>query len=298
MGVGHFVSPEGRTRFLAAYRSAMATLPEPVETHDIETEFGSVRAYRFSGKPGPNLVLLPGRNGTSAMFEPNVPALAERYCVYTIDPLGEPGMSVQTVRLRCARDQARWLGGVLAGMGLDRAHLVGVSFGGWLAINQVLHAPERVASVSMLDPANVLARFSSRMMVAALATAPMAPRAWRTRFLSWISGDAQVSADDPIAGVIQAGMNDYKLAIPAPSYPDDSALRSITVPVLAVIAGRSTLHDPRKALARARATLPDVRAELWQDASHAISGEYAESVNTRLSEFIDDVERHPKRPEN
>lgn len=290
MGVGHFTSPEGRARFVAAYQVAMRALPEPSGEHDIETGFGCARVYRFGRSPGTPVVLLPGRTGTTAMWAPNIAALAEHHAVYSVDLLGEPGRSVQTVPIRDGRDQARWLGAVLAGLDFEGVHLVGVSIGGWLAFNQALRSPERIVSVSLLDPANVLARFSLRMMLAAVAALPFAPQRAREHFLSWISGDTPVADDDPTARVIAAGMREYKLALPAPAYPSDNDLRSMTVPVLALIGGRSTVHDPWKAVHRARALLPDAEAELWPEASHAISGECAERVNARLRKFIEDIE--------
>lgn len=197
---------------------------------------------------------------------------------------------MQTVPIRDGRDQARWLGAVLAGLDFEGVHLVGVSIGGWLAFNQALRSPERIVSVSLLDPANVLARFSLRMMLAAVAALPFAPQRAREHFLSWISGGTPAADDDPTARVIAAGMREYKLALPGPAYPSDNDLRSMTVPVLALIGGRSAVHDPQKAVHRAKALLPDVEAELWPEASHAISGECAERVNTRLLKFIEDIE--------
>ena len=45
-----------------------------------------------------------------------------------------------------------------------------------------------------------------------------------------------------------------------PTYPADDQLRALHVPTPALIAGRSEIHDGRKAFERARSLLPDVRA--------------------------------------
>jgi hypothetical protein len=57
-----------------------------------------------------------------------------------------------------------------------------------------------------------------------------------------------------------------------------------------VIGGRSRTHRPRQAYDRARSLLPDVEAELWPEGSHALNGQCAEQLNTRVLEFITDVE--------
>jgi pimeloyl-ACP methyl ester carboxylesterase len=80
-----------------------------------------------------------------------------------------------------------------------------------------------------------------------------------------------------------------------PVYPGDDELRSIHVPTLALIAGRSEIHDPRKAFERARVRLPDVEPALWPEASHALTGEFADDVNARVLEFVRRVEA--RRPD-
>jgi hypothetical protein len=59
---------------------------------------------------------------------------------------------------------------------------------------------------------------------------------------------------------------------------------------LAVVGGRSVIHDPAKALARAKALVPGIQAELWPEATHAISGQFADRVNCRVLDFIAAVE--------
>jgi hypothetical protein len=42
----------------------------------------------------------------------------------------------------------------------------------------------------------------------------------------------------------------------------------------------------RKAFERARSLLPDVRAELWPEATHAITGEFSDEVNALVLDFL------------
>lgn len=291
MGIGYFTRPSGRARFMSAYEHAMRLLPEPRNIHDVETEFGCVRVYQFGVSHGSPIVLLHGRSGSTPTWEPNIGALSARHPVYSVDLLGEPGHSVQLVPIRNAEDQACWLDATLGGLELERVHLVGASIGGWLAFNQALRTPHRIGSVSLLDPANVLARFSGRILLgAAGATMPFVSRWVRPWFLNWIAGGIPVAKDDPVAHLIALGMQEYTSVLPAPPYPGDQQLRSIGVPVLALLAGRSVVHNAEHARQRAQTLIPRVEAELWPIASHAISGECAEQVNARILQFIDRLE--------
>ena len=68
------------------------------------------------------------------------------------------------------------------------------------------------------------------------------------------------------------------------SFGDDQ-LRSLDIPVLALIAGRSVMLDAARAAARARNLLPRGQVELWADASHAINGEYPAEIAQRAGRF-------------
>src|SRR5699024_12159371 len=88
--------------------------------------------------------------------------------VYTIYLLGEPGMSKQSVPIKNQKDQARWLAEVIYGLGLEKVHLIGVSIGGWTAMNLVRYYPKNIASVSLLDPVFVFAPISLKMIIASI----------------------------------------------------------------------------------------------------------------------------------
>ncbi|MGI5199043.1 alpha/beta fold hydrolase [Streptomyces sp. CA-288835] len=292
MALGRFVSPQARLEYDAAYDRAFAALPEPTGQHDIVTEFGTARVYRF-GEPGPApVMLLPGRAGTAVMWEPNLAAFAAHRPVYAVDLIGEPGRSEQTAPIRGAADQAAWLTTVLDTLQPRQVHLVGYSFGGWLAANLAVRAPQRLASVTLIDPVQTFARFPLALLARSTLTLIPGIRRWaRPSFLRWISDNAEVAADDPVATLIDEGMRTFRFALPTPTVFTGAQLRSLTVPVLTLIAGRSVMHDARRAAARARALLPDVRAELWPSATHAIAGEAATEVNTRVLEFLAEIEQ-------
>jgi pimeloyl-ACP methyl ester carboxylesterase len=69
----------------------------------------------------------------------------------------------------------------------------------------------------------------------------------------------------------------------------DEQLRSLDLPVLALIAGRSVMLDAARAAARARNILPRAQVELWPDASHAINGEYPAEIAETAAAFWDGV---------
>ncbi|KUH84799.1 alpha/beta hydrolase [Mycobacterium sp. IS-1556] len=291
--VGGFKSGQARAHFLDVYRAAMAELPTVSESQDVSTSFGAVRVYRF-GEPAERtpVVLLPGRNASTPMWRGNIAHLLQHRTVFGIDLLGEAGLSVQDEPISGPDDEAQWLDETVAGLGLARVHLMGVSIGGWTATNYAVRRPGRAASLVLLDPVFTFAPIAIKAVLASPALfLPGVPAALRRRVLSWISGGADIDEADSEAALISAGSSDYTVRKAMPAMITDEQLRSLDIPVLALIGGRSVMHDAERAAERARRLLARGQVELWRDASHAINGEYAAEIAERAADFWKQADR-------
>ncbi|MER7752760.1 alpha/beta fold hydrolase [Kitasatospora sp. NPDC097643] len=290
--VGHFVSEEARTRFLAAYDRAMGLWPSPRRELDVETTYGTVHVHHYGPTTGEPIVLLHGHAGHPSNWYPQVAALGERHPVYAVDTLDDPGRSVQRAVAAGSAENAAWLGEVLAGLGLERVHLVGLSYGGWLALNQAIHAPDRLASVAPLDPGGiekVPARFYLSMIGGLFGM--LAPRSLRPAVGRLLANPA-LSAPPEMIAPLMLGMRSYKPGSRPPARPfTDEELASIRLPALVLVGRRSALLRPRQVVARVTALIPGVRAEILERAGHGLNLEQPELVNERLLSFINDVGR-------
>lgn len=72
------------------------------------------------------------------------------------------------------------------------------------------------------------------------------PSAYTDWFLSWTAGGAPIDDDTVEASIIGAGMAEYTVVEPTPAQFSEAELRAIRVPVLAVMAGRSTSRATRR----------------------------------------------------
>jgi pimeloyl-ACP methyl ester carboxylesterase len=122
---------EGRLRFAMVERGRLSTLEAGV------------------GEP---VIALHGLGATKASMLPTVAALADRFRVIAVDlpgfgdsdkPLGAP---------YDARFFARAVIALLDALEIERAHVVGNSLGGRVALEVALHAPERVDRLGLLAP--------------------------------------------------------------------------------------------------------------------------------------------------
>ncbi|WP_280477602.1 alpha/beta fold hydrolase [Nocardia asiatica] len=286
--IGHFTSGRGYDEYFAAYQRALAELPPPSATSDVRTDYGVVRVYRFDGA-NPHaapLLLLPGRSAAAPMWADNLPSLLRLRTVYLVDLLGEPGASVQSKPIAGHADQARWLHQTIDRLPEPRVVVVGASIGGWTATNLAIREPRKIAGVIALDP---VMTFTSMSMRAVLRSIPASvrwfPKRWRDDFNSWTAGGAPVE-QVPVADMIEAGMRHYASASPAPALFGETELRSTAVPFLVIMAGRSVMHDSARAAERARRMLRDGTVLVYEDASHAVNGEFPERIAADAATFL------------
>ena len=143
--LGRWAGPDDEQQYRALedelWREAFPTPPERLT---VETEVGSTVVYHWPGTGVP-VLLLHGMGATSLMWAGCIKAMAGRE-VYAVDTPGDVGRSTQRVAYRDAAHLAEWLDETLARLDGGPAHLVGASYGGWLALNQAVRHRRRLRS--------------------------------------------------------------------------------------------------------------------------------------------------------
>ncbi|GAA0446635.1 alpha/beta fold hydrolase [Streptomyces olivaceiscleroticus] len=295
--VGRYVNDALRDRYFAACDAVYAMGARPLAETDVETAFGTTHVYRYgpadpAAQARTPIVLVHGAGSCSAMWYPNTPALSADRPVYAIDTPGDPGRSVQRAPLHRPERAAQWLDGALAGLGLDRVHLVGASYGGWLALNQAHRAPGRLASVTLLDPGGlekVGPRFFAWIFASLFAT--FAPKALRPRLAAWLEQPVLVVPE--LRAMVRAGVRAHRIRRPAPLPLTEDELRTIRTPLLLLLGRRSLLVHPRRQVERVPRLVPGACAEIIADTGHGPQIDHAEQINARMLAFMDTTDRRP-----
>ena len=135
--------------FVAAFQASF--VPEEAEAPTRTVEVGGRRLRYLERAPeaaaGDPVVLLHGFGGDLNNWLFNTDKLAERRRVYALDLPGH-GESSKDVGAGDLEAFAEALGGFLDAVGAARAHLVGHSMGGAVALTYALAHPDRVASLT------------------------------------------------------------------------------------------------------------------------------------------------------
>jgi pimeloyl-ACP methyl ester carboxylesterase len=139
LGVGFLAATSGDTR------------PGRLRFESVRTSAGRVSI--LSAGRGKTILCLPGLGGTKASFLATVAALADSYRVVAVDL---PGFGESDKPIAAPYDApwfARSVVSLLDALEVKRAHLVGNSMGGRVAIEAGFVEPERVGGIVLLSPA-------------------------------------------------------------------------------------------------------------------------------------------------
>ena len=282
--VSHWRSVEAERRFRASEDELIAEgWPDGIDTVDVDTSFGTTHVYRWLSRGGSSgadpIVFLHGMGGTGATWAAYVGRLTARD-VYALDTIGDVGRSVQRVEIADADALAGWLDETLAALGVERAHLVGTSYGGWQALNLAARRPARVSALTLIDSGGLapfrLGRFmlwGMPMLLGWLAPGPIRRRLARTRPLL---------GDPRLMRMALHGQRNHLFRLPKPEPLTDEQLGTINVPTTVVVAGRSAPFTPRIAAARAR-MIPSATVDLVDGAGHEVSWSHVDRCLAHLT---------------
>jgi pimeloyl-ACP methyl ester carboxylesterase len=272
-------------------------------------EAGGVRISTMVAGGGPEQVLcLHGLGASKASFFETISALTPEHTVHAIDL---PGFGSSGKPARAPYD-APWLAdralGYLDAMAIERAHIVGNSMGGRVAIELALRHPERVATLSLLAPAVAFLRRRElvplvRLLRPELAAIPHPLRAGQVRDALWGLFARPERLDPAVADVVAdefcetyrsrsgrvafyAAARRIYLDAPHGERGFWTRLAGLRAPSLFVWGGQDRLV-PATFSRHVAEALPEARQEVLDDCGHVPQVELPELTNALIRELIE-----------
>jgi pimeloyl-ACP methyl ester carboxylesterase len=286
--LGRWAGPEDEQRYRALedelWREAFPTPPDRLA---VETAVGATTVYRWPGTGVP-VVFLHGMGATSLMWAPCVTAMAGR-TAYAIDTPGDVGRSTQRFAFRDAAHLAEWLDEPLAALGTGPAHLAGASYGGWLALNQAVRAPDHMASISLVEPVGLAEFRRARFMLSGLGMfgASLLPGPLRRQAAGWVRIPAL--ADKRVTRMATLGFRRHPFRLPPPTMLSADQLAGIALPTLLLLGAKSAIHRATQVRDRVQAVLPGAHVEIVAGSAHALPVSHPDLVAARITAFVDRV---------
>jgi len=110
---------------------------------------GGVPTRSLQAGAGEPVIFLHGTSGHLEAFARNIAAHAKRYAVHAIDMLGHGYTGKPDYAYEIPRYRDHLLA-YLDAAGIESAHIVGESLGGWVGARTAIDAPDRIASLQLL----------------------------------------------------------------------------------------------------------------------------------------------------
>jgi pimeloyl-ACP methyl ester carboxylesterase len=262
-----YKSPAGERAVLALYDRVLEDhWPQPHETVNIPTRYGSTFVIASGQASGPALVLLHGAASNSAIWAADAAVFGSQYRVYAVDLLGEAGKSAPHRPAWDSPAYAEWLEEVCDVLKLKRAALLGVSQGGWTALKFAAYRPERVSKLVLMCPGGVTSdrpSFYIRFIPLLLLGRWGAQRANRMLF-----GKQPIpeEADEYLTLI----MTHFKPRTGVAPLFTDQELGRLTMPVLLLGGGQDVIRDARKIADRMGRLVPHLTTTIFPDAGHVL----------------------------
>ena len=266
-----YKSAAGKAVVEARYRELLADWPVPSEQCTIATCEGPTFVLVCGPVDAAPVVLFQGSGANAAMWMSEIVVWAQNHRVYAVDLIGEPGLSAPVRPPLSSDAYARWLDDVMDGLSLSRAVLVGISLGGWLALDYAIRRPERVDRVALLCPSGVGRQRRGFL----LKVLPLLLLGWwgRRKAMSLVAGPppsdptpAQV-AIGRFSALIFAHFRPRRGRVPL--FTDD-ALRGLGMPVMLIVGGRDPLLDSAESRRRIETLVSNATVRLLPDAGHIL----------------------------
>lgn len=257
----------------AAYRQVLDGWPIPHQELRIPTAQGETFVVACGPQDAPPLIALHGAQANAAAWMFDCLEWARHFRVYAIDMIGEAGFSAPSRPPLDGDAHARWLDEVLVGLGVARAAFVGVSLGGWLALDYANRRPAKVERLALLCPAGI-GRQKNFLLKAAplLLLGPWGASKVGELVFGPRPTEVPEAAKPFVAmmDLIVAGVRPRAIAIPRLS---DAELAALSMPVLAILGGRDVLLRTDETRDRLQRHAPHAQIRWLPDARHYIPGQ-------------------------
>ncbi|MGW4354519.1 alpha/beta fold hydrolase [Nocardia sp. NPDC004582] len=267
-----YKSEAGRAAIQTRYQELVRRWPVAVEQLHIPTREGDTFVLASGPQDAPPVILLHGSGGNSATWLGDIASWATDFRVYAVDMVGEPGGSSESRPALGSDAVARWLDDVLAGLNLASAGFVGMSLGGWTALDYAVRRPDKVTKLALLCPGGIgKQRFGwifKNLIDHLFSNHDLRRSAAIVTGLN-LTDHAEI-LDDVTLTFTHFNPRTGKLPIFT-----DAQLSALTMPVLVIVGEDDVMFKSAETARRAQQSIPNATARVLPGVGHAVLGQTA-----------------------
>jgi 3-oxoadipate enol-lactonase len=272
----------------------MTGISDQLRERMVNTVLGTVRVQ--VGGTGEPIVFWPSLLMTGDMWHGVADALVARSQVVLVDPPGHGGSQPLTDKFTFG-DCARCIADILDGLGIDRAHFVGNSWGGMIGATFAATRRDRIGRAVLMNctagPASLRQKIEYALLLRLAQwhgeIGPFLSRSVLKAFL----GPTTFRERPGVVAQVRSAVKSVDIASVSwavksvvPARPDQRALLAgVRAPVLVVAGAEDSTFPPREAIAMADA-IPNSSIRVLDKVAHLAGLEDPTLVSTLVDEFL------------
>ncbi|HEY1840057.1 MAG TPA: alpha/beta hydrolase [Mycobacterium sp.] len=272
----------------------MTSIGDQLREQMVDTVLGRIRLQ--VGGSGSPIVFWPSLLMTGDMWHGVAGDLVARRQVVLVDPPGQGGSQPLTAMFSFD-DCARCVVDILDGLGIDRAHFVGNSWGGMIGATFAASHPERIGGAVLMNCTAGRASVRQKVQFAMLLrlakwSGGIGPLLNRPVLKAFLGPTTFRQRPDVVAHVrtavkaVDVTSVSWAVKSVVPRRPDQRALLgTIRTPVLAVGGAEDVTFPPREAIAMADA-IPNSSVRVLDGVAHLAGLENPPLVSALVEEFL------------
>ncbi|GEP67011.1 MULTISPECIES: alpha/beta fold hydrolase [Clostridium] len=260
-----FKTNEGKNDVIKFYDKFLQKLALSYEKFYVDTKYGKTFIIASGEKSNPPLILLHGSGMNSVMWLRDIKEYSKTYRVYAIDMLGEPGKSDENRPSLSGSSYAEWLKEVFENLSVERANIIGISLGAWLAIKFSVSYPEMASKLVLLCPSGVGPQKKS-FIFKAIAYGILGEKGIDKLYYK-VNGNQPIPEEMlKYQKLIGKSFNYRKETIPVFS---DNELKLLTMPTVLFVGAKDIMLHSDKTARRLGNLLPHAQINILPKAGHS-----------------------------
>ncbi|MCE2593687.1 alpha/beta hydrolase [Motilimonas cestriensis] len=283
-----FKSKKSEIEFQKAYDNLLEDWGVETQSQWVRSEFGETHIIVTGPDNGKPLVLLPGAQGTAAMWGPAISKLSNSRRIYSFDLIDQVGRSRPERILTSPKDCVEWIEQTLDALNLSKVDIVGNSLGSFMVASFASRRPERVNKVILTAPAATVANISFLYIFQVILTLMMPFKGLTKRFLN-SSSQGNVKSSSPLYKLLYLAMSESKvISKVVPRLLSDKELSTLSMPFLLIL-GEKDKVNKAKALNIHKKLLqlvPSAECKILPNAGHLWNREQFRDSGQLIEEFL------------
>lgn len=270
----------GEMLVMGFYNQLLEQWPVSYDSGRTNTRHGRTHVIACGDPANPPLVLLHGSNSNSAAWMGDVVQFCQHFRVYLVDIPGEPGKSSRNRPSWRSPAFAEWLEDVLNELNLERVSIVGLSYGGWIALKYAIYQPKRVEKLVLLAPSGLVpTRWS--FLIKAVPLSLMGRKG--AEILNNLVVGEEIIGEEALE-FINLVMSNFRPRIGTIDMFSDEELQRLTMPVKLLTGAKDVINHSAKMAARLESLLPQADIKMLADRGHVLINLTDEIIKFLLTE--------------